>query len=253
MYIGETEYPSLKGKVSEAEWQARIETAALFRLIPMMGWDDLSITHVSARVPGEPNHYLFNPMGFLFEEITASSLIKIDLEGNIVAPTPFEITIGGWYPMKAIHAVREDANFVIHTHDDYGGAISARKEPLLPITQGAAFVLGDKLAYHEYEGVETYEDRIPGLQVALGDANRLILKNHGLVTLGYTAFHAFYRMYGLIKACRIQLLAGKGEDLIHIGPELLETYPAEIRRAQGNNPWPGLLRKLDKDDPSYKD
>jgi len=250
--LGEIEYPSLQGQVSDAEWATRVQLASLYRLVPIMGWDDMSITHASARVPDEPNHYLFNPLGFLFEEITASCLVKIDIEGNIVAPTPFEITLGGWYPMKAVHEVRDDADFVLHTHEDYGGAMSARKDPLLSITQGAAFVLADKLAYHDYDGVETYEERNPGLQASLGEANRLILRNHGLLTLGPTAFHAFYRMYGLVKACRIQLLAGMRGDLIEIPEVINATFADEIRRAQGNNPWPGLLRKLDRTDPDYK-
>ncbi|HEY2032187.1 MAG TPA: class II aldolase/adducin family protein [Rhizomicrobium sp.] len=252
MRLGDTEYPSLRGKVSDEEWRARVELAALYRLVPLMGWDDLSITHCSARVPGKP-HYLFNPMGFLFEEITASSLIKITLEGEVLSETPFEITLGGWYPMKAVHAAREDANFVIHTHDTYGIALSARKEKLQPVSQGAGFVIADKIAYHDYDGVETYEDRIVGLQKSLGDANRLILHNHGLLTVGRTARQAFQRMHGLNKACLVQLLAGRSEELIHLPESILAGFPAEITRAQGNNPWPGMLRKLDRLDPSYKD
>lgn len=250
--LGDIEYPSLKGKVSQAEWAVREELAALYRLTPLFGWDDLSLTHASARVPGEP-HYLFNPMGFLFEEITASSLIKITLDGEVVQDTPFEITLGGWYPMKAVHAVREDANFILHCHDDYGLAVSARKEGLLPVSQPAGFAIGDKTAYHDYDGVETYEEKIVGLQQSLGEANRLILRNHGLLTLGPAAYFAFIRMYNLVQACRVQVLAGRGDDLVRIAPEILEQFPAELHRPQGNFAWPGLLRKLDRLDRTWRD
>jgi len=253
--IGDVEYPSLKGKVSEEEWQARVELAAMYRLVPMMGWDDQSLTHCSARI-GE--HYLFNPLGFLFEEITASSLVKVTLDGEIISDTPFEITIGGWYVMKAVHAVREDANFVIHTHDDFGAAVAAQKRGLLPISQPAAFAIGDALAYHDYEGVETYEARMPSLQASLGKANNnLILRNHGLLTLGYFAKHAFLRHHNLRKACRIQVMAGAdGCELVEVPTPILETFPVEIMRAasgEGNDAWPGLLRKLERLDPGFKD
>jgi ribulose-5-phosphate 4-epimerase/fuculose-1-phosphate aldolase len=250
MKLGDVEYPSLEGRVGDGEWAARVELAALYRLTPLMGWDSLSITHISARVPGEP-HYLFNPKGFLFEEVTASSLVKINLEGEIVSETPFGIVDGGWHPMKAVHAVREDANFVIHVHDLYGVALSARKEGLQPISQTAGFALGDGVAYHAYDGVETYEERVAGLQASLGNANRLILHNHGLVTLGPTARSAFMRMNSLREACRIQVLAGR-DHLIQIEPQVASTFAAELARAQGNDAWPGLLRKLERLDPSYK-
>jgi ribulose-5-phosphate 4-epimerase/fuculose-1-phosphate aldolase len=244
------EYPCLEGVVSEAEWSTRVELAALYRLAVLMGWDDLSITHISAQVPGHP-HYLFNPSGLLFEEITASSLVKIDLAGQIVGETPFKIVAGGWYPMQAVHAVREDARFVIHTHDAHGIALSIREEGLLPITQTIGFLLADGVAYHDYDGVETYADRVQGLQASLGSANRMILRNHGLLTLGETAAQAFRRMHGLVRSCQIQLLAGR-ERLIPIGADLLSTFQEELKRAQGNDPWPGLLRKLDRLDPSWR-
>ena len=248
--VGDIEYPSLKGRVSAEEWLARVELAALYRLVVMLGMDDMSITHCSAQV-GE--HYLFNPSGFLFEEITASSLVKIDLQGQIVAETPFQIVEGGWYPMKAVHAARPDAKFVIHTHDNHGIALSAQRRKLLPIAQSTAFALADQIAYHDYDGVETYEDRVAGLQASLGSANRMILHNHGLLVLGQTARQTLYRLYSLNKACQVQLLAGPTEELIQIPEDILETFPAELKRAQGNNPWPGLLRKLDRLDPSSKD
>lgn len=254
MKLGEMEYPSLKGKVSEGEWQARVELAAIFRLIPLMGWWDLSQAPASARVPGEPDHYLFNPLGFLFEEITASSLVKITIDGEYAADTPLQFSRAIWYPMQAVHAVRPDANWVIHCHEDYGQALSARRDLLLPVSQTAGFALADGVAYHDYEGVETYADQMESLQRSLGSSNRLILHNHGLLTVGQTAWQAFYRMASLRKACRVQLLAGMQGDLRFIDPDVQPVFAEELRRGPAvDNPWPGLLRKLDRLDPAYKD
>lgn len=247
---GGVEIQSLAGRVPEGEWNARVQLAALYRLAVMMDWDDLSITHISARVPGEP-HYLMNPSGLLFEEVTASSLVKVDLEGRKASDSPFEIVSGGWFPMKAVHAVRDDANFVIHTHDIYGIALSVREEGLLPLTQSIGFILADDLAYHDYDGVETYEERVAGLQASLGSANRMILRNHGLLALGETAGQAFRRMNGLVRSCRIQLIAGR-DRLVMLDAAMLATFAGELQRAQGNDPWPGLMRKLDRLDPGYR-
>lgn len=254
MKLGDMEYPSLKGKVSDEEWAARVELAAIFRLVPLMGWWDLSQAPCSARVPGEPDHYLFNPLGFLFEEITASSLVKITLNGEHATDTPLQFSRAIWYPMQAVHAVREDANWVIHCHEDYGQALSARKDLLLPISQTAGFALADGVAYHDYEGVETYEDQMESLQRSLGGKNRMILHNHGLLTVGKTAYQAFQRMSSLRKACRVQLLAGMGQDLHFISEDVRPVFAEELRRGPAvDNLWSGLLRKLDRIDPSYKD
>ncbi len=248
--VGDMEYPSLVGSVPDDEWRTRVELAALYRLVVVMGWDDLSVTHISARVG---DHYLFNPQDLLFEEVTASNLVKITLDGEIASNTPFKIAVGDWYPHKAVHAVREDANFVIHTHDDYGTAVSTQKRGLEAISQTAAFVLGGTISYHDYDGVETYEERIQGLQESLGSANFMILRNHGLLSLGRTAPEVFYRIAGLIKACRIQILAGPRTDhLVVLPDEMLATFPGELKRPRGNDAWPGLIRKLDRLDPSYK-
>src|SRR5262249_16973748 len=158
-----------------------------------------------------------------------------------------------WYPMKAVHAAREDANWVIHTHDDYVMALSARKERLLPIGQNAGFAIAAGISYHEYDGVETYEERIPALQAPLAKPNTMILHNHGAVVVGLTAWHALYVMSSLRKACRVQVLAGPGRDLIHLAPEIIESMAEEIRRGPAvGNAWASLLRKLDRIDPSYK-
>lgn len=252
--IGEIEYPSLKGKVSEAEWRTRVELAALYRLIELMGWNDIVQAPSSARIPGE-DAYLFNPIGILFEEITASSLLKVNIDGDLLTDTPFDYLKSTWYPVQAAHAVREDANWVIHSHDDYAMALSARKEGLLPISQSAGFAIAGGVSYHEYDGVETYPDRVPPLQNSLGGENtRMILHNHGLLVIGTTAWQAFSRMAQLRKACRVQVLAGFGRDLIHLPQPILDSMAEEIRRGPAvGNVWLGLLRKLDRLDPSYKD
>lgn len=255
--IGTTTYPSLKGKVSDEEWEVRVQTAALFRLIPMMGWDDLSMQLVSSRIG---DNFLFGPSGPLYEEVTASSLVKINLAGEILSDTPFGIVKSTWYPMRAVHEVRADANFAIHTHDDIVAAVACNSEGLLPISQPAAFALADGLGYHTYEGVETYEDKVPSLQRSLGPKNNaLILRNHGLLTVGYVAKQAFLRHYNVRKACRIQVLAGSAKhgELLKFPQSLLDGFRMELYRiGQGENttdPWDGLLRKLAKLDPSFMD
>lgn len=250
--LGDIEYPSLEGKVSDGEWNARVELAALHRLVDLYGWNDLQQAPLSARIPDEP-HYLFNADGLLFSETTASSLVKIDIDGNIVGDTPFTILQRTWFPMKAVHAVREDANFVIHSHDDHIAAISAREEGLLPISQTGAFIVSGGLAYHPYDGVETFEERIPSLQKSLGQSRILMLRNHGAVVVGETAWGAFGLLSSLFKACHTQVLAGRGVELIHLGEDILAEMLEELIRgpAVGNN-WAALLRKLDRIDPSYK-
>jgi ribulose-5-phosphate 4-epimerase/fuculose-1-phosphate aldolase len=252
MKIGAVEYPSLKGKVPDAEWQTRVELAALYRLIPIMGWFDFAGPPASAKIPGEP-HYLINPMGFLFEEITASSLVKVTLEGEIVGEQPFRNLEAGWYPMRAVHAARPDVGWLLHTHDEYAIALSARREGLLALSQSAGFAIAGGIAYHDYDGVETYPERMASLQASMGTADLLVLRNHGLMTLGHTAYQAFVRMAALSKACRAQLLAGRDLDLITIGPDIVDSLAEEIRRGPAaDNFWPGLLRKLDRVDPSYR-
>lgn len=253
--IGNIDYPSLEGKVTDEEWQIRVQTAALFRLIPLMGWDDLSMQIVTARVG---DNFLFGPAGPLYEEVTASSLVMINLQGEIVSDTPFEIAKSVWYPMRAVHEARQDANFVIHTHDDIIAAIACNSEGLLPISQSAAFAMADGLAYHDYDGVETYEEKIPSLQRSLGpENNAVILRNHGLLTLGYLAKHAFLRHYNIRKACRIQMMAGSAKhgELIKFSQPMLDSFKYELSRVnQGDgttDPWDGLLRKLEKIDPSF--
>jgi ribulose-5-phosphate 4-epimerase/fuculose-1-phosphate aldolase len=253
MKIGDIEYQSLRGKVPDAEWRARVDLAAIYRLYGVLGWWDLLQAPASARVPGEP-HYLFAPAACLWEEVTASSLVKIDVKAKKVVNSPFEIIEDNWYPFRAVHEVREDANFVIHTHDIYGMALSARPEGLLAVTQNAALVFGSDVRTHDYPGVETHESTMAGLQASLNTGGILILNHHGFVTLGRVAFEAVARTYLVRTACQAQLLAGKGADLRQLEPKIVAGFKHEIERSYAYpSIWPALLRKLDRVDPSYKE
>ena len=248
---------SIRQQVSEAEWQARVDLAAAYRLVAHYGWDDLIFTHLSARVPGPEHHFLINPYGMMFEEITASSLVKINLQGEIVSPSPFFVNPAGFTIHSAVHAAREDARSVIHLHTNYGIAVSAQKKGLLPISQQSLFALAS-LAYHGYEGLALNEDEKSRLVADLGKNNNLILANHGLLTVGRTPAEAFLSMYILESACRIQILAQSGGgDLIPIADPILEKVASQMSAVtvgQGAQlAWPGLLRKLDRLDSSYRE
>ncbi len=242
--------------VSPEEWQARVDLAAAYRLVAHYGWDDLVFTHISARVPGPEHHFLINPYGMMFDEITASSLVKVDLDGNIVMATPYQINPAGFTIHSAVHAAREDALCVIHLHTDYGIAVSAQQDGLLPISQQALFALSS-LAYHDYEGLALNEEEKPRLVADLGNKTFLILRNHGLLTVGQTVADAFMSMFLLERACKIQILAQSGGGkLIPIPDAVLARIPEQVavvtRGGGGILAWPGLLRKLDRVDVSYK-
>jgi ribulose-5-phosphate 4-epimerase/fuculose-1-phosphate aldolase len=248
---------SVKELVPEQEWNARVNLAAAYRLVAHYGWDDLIFTHLSARVPGPEHHFLINPYGMMFEEITASSLVKINLQGEIVTPSPYFINPAGFTIHSAVHAARDDALCVIHLHTDYGIAVSAQTNGLLPVSQQALFSL-TSLAYHEYEGLALNEDEKSRLVSDLGDKTNMILRNHGLLTVGKTPAEAFLSMYILERACRIQILAQSGGGTLLPGSEsILENVAAQLGAVtvgQGAQlTWPGLLRKLDRIDPSYRD
>lgn len=245
---------SLKGRVSAEEWQARVDCAALYRLVALHGWDDMIYTHISVRVPGPDHHFLLNGYGMFFEEITASSLVKVDLDGNIVSPTPHYIFPPAFTIHSAVHAAREDAMCVIHVHTDAGVAVSAQKEGLLPITQNACLVQ-HQVAYHEYEGVALNLDERERIVRDLGDKKLMILRNHGTLALGATAADAFIGIYYLERACAQQVLAlTAGRDGILMSPKEAQ----EEARGQGRGlpitasvAWPGLKRKLDRHLPGY--
>ena len=244
-------------KTSEQEWQARVDLAAAYRLVAHYGWDDLIFTHLSARVPGPEHHFLINPYGMMFEEITASSLVKINLQGEIVTPSPYFINPAGFTIHSAVHAAREDGLCVIHLHTEYGIAVSAQHDGLLPISQQSLFALAS-LAYHEYEGLALNEDEKARLVADLGNKMNMILRNHGLLTVGKTAAEAFLSMYILERACRIQILAQSGAStLLPVSENILGKVAAQLSAVtigQGAQlAWPGLLRKLDRIDPSYRE
>jgi len=248
---------AIRDQVSAEEWQARIDLAAAYRLVALYGWDDLIFTHISARVPGAGHHFLLNPYGMMFEEVTASSLVKVDLDGTKVMDSPHAINPAGFTIHSAVHAAREDALCVMHLHTDYGIAVSAQKDGLLPISQQAMFPLAS-LAYHNYEGLALNEDEKPRLVADLGDKSYMILRNHGLLTLGKSAAEAFLSMYILERACRIQILAQSGATELHPVPEPIIDLTAKqlsaVTVGQGAQlTWPGLLRKLDRIDRSYRE
>ena len=242
--------------IPEEEWQARVDLAAAYRLVAHYGWDDLIFTHLSARVPGPEHHFLINPYGMMFEEITASSLVKINLQGEIVSPSPYFVNPAGFTIHSAVHAAREDALCVIHLHTNNGIAVSAQKEGLLPISQQSLFALSS-LAYHDYEGLALNEDEKSRLVTDLGNNNNMFLRNHGLLTVGKTPAEAFLSMYILESACRIQILAQSGgAALLSVPDPILDKVASQLGAVtvgQGAQlAWPGLLRKLDRVDPSYK-
>jgi ribulose-5-phosphate 4-epimerase/fuculose-1-phosphate aldolase len=247
---------SVRSQVSDAEWEQRVNLAACYRLVAHYHWDDLIFSHVSARVPGPEHHFLINPYGMFFEEITASSLVKIDLAGSKVMESPYEINPAGFTIHSAIHAAREDALCVLHLHSLNGVAVSAQAEGVLPISQQSIYVLAS-LAYHDYEGVALREDEKPRLVRDLGDKSFLMLRNHGLITVSDTIADAFLWMYLFESACTIQVRAQSGGgDLIPIAPQIIASARVSAqqvtRYSGGALAWPGLLRKLDRLDPSYR-
>jgi ribulose-5-phosphate 4-epimerase/fuculose-1-phosphate aldolase len=245
---------SLKGQVSEAEWAARVELAALYRLVAHYGWDDMIRTHISARVPGPEAHFLINPYGWFFDEMTASCLVKVDLDGTVAAKTDQFINPAGFTIHSAIHAARPDVHFVIHLHAEAGVAVSAQTHGLLPLTQHAVLVL-PHVGYHDYEGVALNLDERARLTADLGDKSMMILRNHGTLSVGGTAAQAWNWIYFLEKACRQQVLAlSAGRGGVLLAPEAAQ---AEAREQSAGMPfvagltWPGLLRLLDRKLPGY--
>ena len=246
----------LKSQISGAEWQLRIDLAACYRLVAHHGWDDLIFTHISARLPGPEHHFLINPYGMTFDEVTASSLVKIDLDGRKLLDSPYEINPAGFTIHSAIHAAREDAKCVLHTHSVNGVAVSATQGGVLPISQQSIFVLAS-LAYHAYEGVALLDGEKPRLVRDLGDKSFLMLRNHGLLTVAGSIADAFLLMYLFESACMIQLRAqAASTELITIDQKIVAgaTMMAKqvTRSAGGALAWPALLRKLDRLDPSFR-
>lgn len=247
---------SLKEVVSAEEWALRVDLAACYRLVALYGWSDLVFTHISARVPGPEHHFLINPYGLMFDEITASSLVKVDQSCNKLIDSPFPVNPAGFTIHSCIHQVREDAGCVLHTHSRAGVAVSAQKHGILPISQQSTFVLSS-LAYHDYEGLALRDDERPRLQDDLGNKNFLMLRNHGLLTIGRTVADAFLNMYSFENTCRIQIDALSGGELTTVQPKIVDGNAAMLKvvtAGQGAQiAWPALLRKLDRTDASYKE
>jgi ribulose-5-phosphate 4-epimerase/fuculose-1-phosphate aldolase len=248
---------SRQGEVSDIEWQTRVDLAAAYRLVALFKWDDLVFTHITARVPGADNEFLINPYGLMFDEITASSLVKIDTAGNKLDDTPFPVNPAGFVIHSAIHGARHDAQCVLHTHTLNGVAVSAQKQGVLPLSQQSIFVLSS-LAYHDYEGVALRDDEKPRLVRDLGDKDFLMLRNHGLLTLGATIADAFVNMYLFETVCTIQVRAlSGGSELVHVDPRIIGGAQQQAKAVTkgvgaGALAWPGLLRRLDRVDPSYR-
>ena len=243
--------------MNNAEREARKNTAALYRMVALEGWDDLVGTHISARIPGKRPLFLLNPYGMLFEEITASSLLTIDIEGNQIDESTYTYNRAGFTIHSAVHMNRQDAEYVIHLHTDYGVAVSCQKEGLKPMNQ-TALAIHEDLAYHDYEGVATNIEERERLVRDLGQKNAMILRNHGTMACGPNAGGAWQAIFRLERACKYQILAESGgaeinklsDNLIQSRQDVSTTASLKKR---GEFIWPALLRKLDRIDPSYRE
>ena len=251
--------PSLKHVVSEDEWKLRVNLAACYRLVAMYGWSDLIFTHISAKLPesvsGKDHHFLINPYGLMFDEITASSLLKIDLQGKQINESPFYVNHAGFVIHSTIHEARHDVECVLHTHSRAGVAVSAQKDGLLPISQQSSLLLSS-LAYHDYEGLAVHDDERDRLKADLGDNKYMILRNHGLLTVGCSVPDAFLAMYFLETSCQIQISAQAGGTLSPVPQKVLDGVTAAVRVQQSKGSaadlaWPALLRRLDRLNPGY--
>ena len=245
---------SLPAGAAEAERQVRIDLAACYRLVAHFGMDDIVYTHITARVPGTPDQFLINPFGSTFREVTASSLVKIDVEGNVLAPRGAKINPAGYVVHSAIHMLRHDAGCVLHTHTPAGMAVATMKDGLLPLNQ-KSMMFYNRIAYHDYEGLAFSNEERARLQRDLGPHKAMILRHHGLLVLGDDCADAFSRMWSLEVACRLQVQAlSLNREITLPDPQVCEhtarqfdAYPEPPRSRE----WPGLLRLLDRLDPSY--
>ena len=241
--------------VSADEAQLRIDLAACYRLVAVYGWADLVFTHISARIRGPEHHFLINPYGMMFDEITASSLIRVDQDCNKVSASEYPVNPAGFIIHSCIHAARDDVACVLHTHTRAGVAVSAQRGGILPISQQSTVVLSS-LAYHDYEGIAVREDEQPRLQRDLGAASFLVLRNHGLLTVGKTIADAFIAMYVLQATCEIQIAAQcGGGPLVSIDPRIVAGIGTalKVQGVGGALAWPALLRRLDRIDSGYRD
>ncbi len=250
---------NVRSRVSDEEWAVRVDLAAAYRLVAHYGWDDLIYTHISARAPGPEHHFLINPYGMMFEEITASSLIKIDMSGELVMESDYDVNKAGFTIHSAVHEAREDARCVIHLHTLDGTAVSTDCRGLLPLNQ-TALLIRDLIAWHEYEGVAVDLDERPRLQKDLGDRNYMLLWNHGTLTCGETVAEAFQRMYFLERACSMQVRTlSTGAEIHPPSDEIVERTARQgdndeyFAMLSNTMAWPALLRMLDRRDPSFRE
>jgi ribulose-5-phosphate 4-epimerase/fuculose-1-phosphate aldolase len=253
--LDSVEIPSLEGKVSDEEWELRVDLAAAYRIVADYGWDDLIFTHLSVRIPGPEHHFLLNPYNLMFEEVTASSLIKVDVDGNPVRETPFITNPAGFTIHSAVHMAREDAHAVMHLHTPAGQAVSAQAEGLMPLTQAAMLVRED-VAYHDYEGIAVDLDERERVVADLGTKNLMLLRNHGSLAVGETIGEAFIRLYTLERACQAQVMALAGGVEINNPPQGAPEVAAQqgavgLKLAGNLLAWPALKRKAYRLDPSF--
>lgn len=248
---------SVRDQVSEAEWQTRVDLAACYRLMHEFGMVEMAANHISARIPGTHEAFLINPYGMLYDEITASSLIKLDLEGNVLLNvTPYDVNRAGYVIHSAVHGARPDAGCVIHTHTLAGMTVSAQEDGLLPIAQSA--MRFSEIAYHDYEGLALRLDERERLVKSLGGREAMILRNHGLLTVGDSIPECFNNHYRLERACQLQVMALSCNTELQMPPPEAVRYSQQALGPQGGlrlglREWPALLRKLDRIDPSYRD
>jgi ribulose-5-phosphate 4-epimerase/fuculose-1-phosphate aldolase len=248
--------PQRSSNISPEEWEVRVALAACYRLVHLSGWTDLVFTHISARVPGMEEHFLLNPFGYAFDEVTASNLVRIDLDGNVVDGSNARIHKAGFVIHSAVHGARADAGCVIHTHSIAGMAVSMLKEGLLPLSQHAQFFYG-RLGYHDYEGLALELDERQRLVRDLGPHPAMILRNHGLLVVGHDVPEAFSILHHLEKACQAQLAAQATGAAINFPDEAVSRKTAAQGFGSDGAPfgeveWPAMLRRLDRIDPSYK-
>ncbi len=244
-------------EIPTAEWEVRVDLAACYRLVALYGMTDLALTHISARVPGHPDQFFLNPYGLLFDEITASSLVKIDMDGNPVEESDYEVNRAGYVIHSAILAARPELNCVLHTHTIAGMAVSAQAEGLLPLAQ-CSMRFFNRLAYHDFEGISLDTDERSRLQASMGDKYALMLRNHGLLVAGRTVAEAWSLNWSLERACQVQVAAtGNGSMTVSPAPAEVAEHTArqmwDRNEPSGKREWPSLLRQLDKANPGYRD
>lgn len=247
---------SVREIVGEEEWKARCDLAALYRLVRMHGWDDLFFTHISMRVPGEPNHFLINPFGLLYEDVTASNMVKVDEEGNVLPPSKYGINPAGFTIHSAIHEARPEVNVALHLHSDAGVAVAAQKDGLLPISQLAMNIMSD-VAYHDYEGLALESEEKARLVADLGGKNTMILRNHGTLSCGEHPFQAYLRIYLLERACKVQTLAQSGgADLIQWDKQMQDRVYKQGEEGILNEffleiAWAAVLDRVKRESPGF--